>query len=56
MKNTLLFSQNNAQDEVRMANNIMQFRDIVHPFLSGVNDPASLFAIQQTQVFITVLS
>ena len=56
MKNTTTgFSQNNAQDEVRMANNIMQFRDIIHPFLSGVNDPASLFVFNET-LFVTVSS
>ena len=48
MKSTTAgFSQSKAQDEVRMDNNIIQFREIVHPFLSGVNDPASLFVFNE---------
>ena len=48
-------SQSNAQDEVRMEKNIIQFREIVHPFLGGVNDPASLFVFNDT-LFVTVSS
>jgi hypothetical protein len=56
MRNTTAWiSQSKAQDEVRMDNNIIQFREIAHPFLSGVNDPASLFVFNET-LFVTVSS
>ena len=56
MRNTTAWiSHSNTHDEVRMDNNIIQFREIAHPFLSGVNDPASLFVFNET-LFVTVSS